>query len=550
MVPVSNLQEVVDMGISFMESLDTAISLSIAIMLRSGEIEAALRKEVDPEHYCDSSAFSRDYMAVNVLKKIVADIPGISPEDAALTKWLEGESQCAQTNSRLRTYLEQGPFGGPSGDESTANFFRRVKRSVVYLVGREPPEDIVGRFGPGATVSDRASATLVPDKMSSVPTLTHSALGFLVPWTGTLWACATAHLGLVPKFVLGNEYFQVPKNALTKRSCAKEPSLNGFYQLGASAPLRRRLKNRGIDLERSQDVHKRLARAGSLTGSLATIDLRNASDTNSTSLMRLCWPRKWLNLLASLRSPTTLVGDKLYVLSKFSSMGNGFTFEVETVVFLAICMATCSELIPGKNLWVYGDDIILPADCAELCAESLQLCGFTINTSKSFWEGPFRESCGGEFFLGDDVTPLRVRSVPSSPREWITLHNQCLAWEKRTGNTNLLRSIRMQCLSALPTNVRACKGPVELGDLVLWEENEARWRTYTKDSIRFVRAYTPIPANSIRWGGYAYEVQYASCVYGVSVTAPNGIGEYHDENRRLNPRGGVSGYRVTWVPFS
>jgi len=109
-----------------------------------------------------------------------------------------------------------------------------------------------------------------------------------------------------------------------------------------------------------------------------------------------------------LRSPKTFFKGQWHVLEKFSSMGNGYTFELETVIFSAITAAV-HEMVTGEaaklhqNVFVYGDDIICKTDVSLDVIAALRWFGFSLNERKSFVSGPFRESCGGDYFNGVPV---------------------------------------------------------------------------------------------------------------------------------------------------
>jgi len=61
-----------------------------------------------------------------------------------------------------------------------------------------------------------------------------------------------------------------------------------------------------------------------------------------------------------------------------------------------------------QPLRVYGDDIIIDSSLSTTLIEILAKCGFEVNKGKSFVaSNAFRESCGGYYFRGFDVTPLR-----------------------------------------------------------------------------------------------------------------------------------------------
>ena len=92
-------------------------------------------------------------------------------------------------------------------------------------------------------------------------------------------------------------------------------------------------------------------------------------------------------------------------------MGNAFTFELETLIFWCLTRAVVEELQLSQNgrVFAYGDDIICPTEAVPLLYKVLDFCGFTVNTEKSFTSGPFRESCGGDYFLGFDIRPYYVK---------------------------------------------------------------------------------------------------------------------------------------------
>jgi hypothetical protein len=201
----------------------------------------------------------------------------------------------------------------------------------------------------------------------------------------------------------GNKMVTVPKDAFTDRVICIEPTGNIYVQKGLGQVLRRRLRAAGVDLD-DQTHNQRLARIGSITGSLCTIDLKSASDSVSIGLVKAVLPVRWYNCLTDLRSTCTRLPDGTWRLNeKFSSMGNGYTFELESLIFYAILKATCPA---DSVISAYGDDLVAPSDQYAAIVSNLEACGFTVNLSKSFYNGPFRESCGKHYFLGQDVTPI------------------------------------------------------------------------------------------------------------------------------------------------
>ena len=100
-------------------------------------------------------------------------------------------------------------------------------------------------------------------------------------------------------------------------------------------------------------------------------------------------------------------------LEQFSSMGNGFTFPLETLLFYSLARAVLKYMHASAEEWdmlsVYGDDITLPSRCFSLLTEVFTECGFLVNSRKSFSDGPFRESCGADYLRSIDIRPFYVR---------------------------------------------------------------------------------------------------------------------------------------------
>lgn len=556
--------EVEEVALSLMEGLNCPRSLTVAIMLRYNEGEQLVKLKCDPEHYLTSLHFFKSTIATDFLRKSNAKIEGIDPQREAELKWEAGEADCFHTNRRLYSLVDSGltMYNGSLIDPRLAQFIRTVQSSVYELLGGSPPptdsalrSSVDGRFGPGATVSDVSRRTTVLDKMTSTPSLTPSALGFLFPWMGTEWgrACALRDSGV--RFVRGNSFFTVPKDALTHRSCAKEPSLNSFYQLGLGRAIRKRLKSHGYDLEHGQNIHRQVACAASRSGEFCTIDLSNASDTLCRALVELLLPTKWFESLNSLRSSHTLYKGKWRRLEKFSSMGNGFTFELETTVFAAICRSVLPEYLREFS-YVYGDDIIVPTSHAHEVIAALKFFGFKTNERKTFWSGNFRESCGGDFFNGDAVRAHFLKEMPREPQDYISLANGikrlAVGLNRCAESFSLPRHSWFRCLDFLPSNVRHCRGPKDLGDVVIHDE-ESRWSVRWRGQIRYVRVYRPARFKRIWFGRYTSDVQYSAALYGVALSripsfrmAPEGV----LDPRGVIPRDGVIGYKVGWLAYS
>lgn len=194
----------------------------------------------------------------------------------------------------------------------------------------------------------------------------------------------------VLEIVNGSRASSVYKNLKTRRFINIEPFGNVILQRQVGLGLRPLLKALGNDLETGQEEHKKLIECPYL----ATIDLSKASDSTWMKFVKfmLEGTRLYEDLMA-FRSPYVLLSDGTYVrTNKLSSMGNGFTFEIMTLLLLAMCRT----LDPSAR--VYGDDIIIRNRHANQLVDMLKTAGYNVNKEKTFISSRFRESCGS-FYL-------------------------------------------------------------------------------------------------------------------------------------------------------
>jgi hypothetical protein len=230
----------------------------------------------------------------------------------------------------------------------------------------------------------------------------------------------------------------VPKTQTTPRLIAIEPTCMQYVQQAISIPLRTALED-SQSLSRhfigfeEQWPNQAMAQIGSEDGSLATLDLSEASDRVASWLVEdLFADFPWfLEGTMACRSETAqLPSGDVIRLKKFASMGSAMTFPIEAMVFTAIALTACvlADGLPNgrvasykrfiDQVRVYGDDIIVPTDKAESVIDLLETFGFLVNRNKSFWTGEFRESCGKEYWNGHDVSIVRFRrSLPASRRD-------------------------------------------------------------------------------------------------------------------------------------
>jgi hypothetical protein len=244
------------------------------------------------------------------------------------------------------------------------------------------------------------------------------------------------------RMVTGNRLSFVPKTSEMSRSICTEPVLNMFFQKGIGFVLERQLKKRfRIDLSHQPTLNRRLARLGSSNGSYGTIDLSSASDSMSLKILRSILPPELLGWLEFARSPNVIYPDGTEEeLHMVSSMGNAFTFPLQTLLFSTIVVA-CYRILGispeyGKrgpiNWAVFGDDIIVRKDSYDVVVRALQMFGFLVNEDKSFNAGYFRESCGGDYFRGHDIRGVYCKSLKQSADVY-SIINRLVRWSASSG---------------------------------------------------------------------------------------------------------------------
>lgn len=300
------------------------------------------------------------------------------------------------------------------------------------------------KFGPGASVGTRSTHfcdKIRDDKITATSRVIHlhKQLRLLNHHLRFIDETQTGPSVVV---VNGSNLTTVPKNDKTDRTIGTEPLANMALQLAAGSYIEGALRSVGLDISEQEPKNKALAYKGSLDGSLATIDLKAASDMITFSLIDQLWPREWCYLFRMLRSEETnircgSVHDGTYKLNMVSTMGNGFTFPMMTLTLLALVYSTMCKhrrtrgfCLNYNEVGVYGDDIIVPSACYADMLHMLTSAGLIVNEDKSYVSGAFRESCGGDYYMGYDVTPFYVKSLQTDAEVYVAI-NQVLNWASK-----------------------------------------------------------------------------------------------------------------------
>jgi len=429
-------------------------------------------------------------------KKLVT---AVHPEadSRALDKFLGVNRRCGTWQLKLETMEDEYLVGHLK--QVLFRFFNRD------LAGLEPVFDSFdqildhGSLGPGASIGSPANDFYTKLFASNLST---TSMGLYRAYTNYIgkfpcWAEAEKNRkGLLgePVVVRGNRLTFVPKNDEISRVICIEPVVNMFYQQGIKHILEKRLRSFfGIDLksEQSQQFKNReLARIGSaysgdrrmkdLNQDLCTIDLSSASDSLAIGMLKEILPHSFMQWIESTRSPICKLpnGTELE-LNMISTMGNAFTFPLQTIIFASVVMASFE--VAGLenqvrrpygpaigNFGVFGDDIICPYVIVRKVLRLLDILGFQINHEKTFVEGLFRESCGADFYRGEDVRPVFCKNLDTL-QDLFSLINRLNLWSFKMGIP--LRRTQAYLQERIPKKLFFLVPPWEADDCGMWVPN-------------------------------------------------------------------------------
>lgn len=487
---------------SLCREIKSDVSSRVLSLLDAHDYQSIVDLRLNPEDYDDAGTFADDYLVASILKKNPRLPTGIDKRAVALRKFHEAESLCRSTNQRLALFERYPQTWAELG---LLDLVFETQAEIRRILGDFPSQADLEmceshfRFGPGATTTTKGVVTqgfkFKNRTLEGTPDVVgyFNSAAFPIHWRRT---------GVTASVTLRSKLTTVPKDARADRCICIEPDLNIYVQLGVGALLRHKLKLFGLDLINGQDLNRELAQAAHVMD-LATVDLSSASDTISRKLVELLLPPRWVDLLAFCRVPTTECGGETIELEKWSSMGNGYTFELETVIFYAMARAvTRLKGLETTCVSAYGDDIICPADALPELMRALTFFGFRANREKTFGKGRFHESCGADFFDGVNVRPFFLRSdfhdfvsicylYANAARRW--------AFRRHGGWTCDSRVLPfwLRCFSAVGESDRLLV-PEGVGDVGF--------------AVDFDRASPSLFRPKDGWGGFGYRYRKVSSV--------------------------------------
>lgn len=425
----------------YLDSQD-ADELKVAVRNRDFDAYSALAEDWGLQSMTHSDApvveIRSKYLLASLIKKFRFPTDVEAREAKAREIFYAAETDCALYNQQGWQELTDVESG------FSVSVLRYARSFLVNLLGAELPgsKELLSRsrHGPGATIGTKKGNISLFHKYNEWPySCTIGAYRYArfaietdQRWFGALQNSYRSRFGIPKHYPLdmdafwakvinvvdGNRIAFVPKDARKERTIAIEPTLNLYLQLGVDGFIRRRLKRFGVDLD-SQMKNQELARKGSLPNNsdqFCTIDLSAASDSLSLRLCELLLPRDWYSYLMDLRSPCGNLNGDILDYEKISSMGNGYTFVLESAIFTAIVYAVMkADGVPfdHSKFAVYGDDIIVPKRLYFKTVEALRLCGFRTNLEKTFNSGHIRESCGTDWHQGLPVRPVFLQDTPT-----------------------------------------------------------------------------------------------------------------------------------------
>ncbi len=455
-----------------------------------------------PVDYSSIKAVAASSLLKSILKKF-SDDASSECDNAALDMFIRMNNKCKSFSLNL--------WDVPTDVHYVLNWAKTLIDNWCHLgpISRVDPMVWIYDcdFGPGASVGASGNSfyhKVASGKLTTTDPLLYSFYKESIRFDSSWVKAEKLRRDLFgpPVVVSGSKFAFVPKTSEISRTICIEPSLNMFVQKGLASQLELLLsKLIGFNLEDQQFRNKRLARIGSKTGTLSTIDLSSASDTISLGLCEWLLPPDLFQQLLLLRSPcTTLPSGEVVDLHMISSMGNAFTFPLQTMIFSALVLASYKLCgIPFRaprgdddgNAGVFGDDIVVDTRVFDVLCRSIDACGFIVNKNKSFNVGLFRESCGGDYFDGHNVRGVYCKTLKTAHARY-SLINRLNVWSANHGiglpatMKLLLATVRTLYVPPWESDIAGIKVPRSMLGKVRFDKNGSiRYKRLEANTIEF-----------------------------------------------------------------
>lgn len=459
-------------------AVNTPRSLACYLLAKSGEWAQYIgltRPDQSQESFPD------DYLVSECMRKNPRIDIGVNRCRVAQKGWIASERQNRTTNVRISSRTQFTPEGEirvleDAWLDQVLNRIRRLIRRVLPPLTPTVVDEIVHKrahHGPGATSTiagrDVSRGMKNISEMGVTP-----ALWPLRESVSPIWQDETVGF-LLQRY---DTWINVPKNARTDRGICIGPGLNMYLQLGVGDYIRDRLKIFAVDIRNGQQRHRWLVGIAERLG-LSTLDLSAASDSIAIAVIQLLFPREWYHLLSMLRTSHTRIKGIEVEAAKFSAMGNGYTFELETLLFWAIATAVDEQCVidgvatisRSRFVSAYGDDLIIQQSAYTPLVRTLAFLGFRVNKEKSFPSGNFFESCGSDVWKGKDVRPIYFDGeYTEKTQAVIELANAVRIYARRRGMTHCDRRFLRTWLNVVKCDSKAQKTAMP----ITWERRTSR----------------------------------------------------------------------------
>jgi len=421
----------------FLSSVDSPRSLSIWLLYKAKQFDDLIDLDCDPLHYNNAEDFRNSYLATQFLSKSKFLPLNRDRKQLALDKFWESEQKNRDTNRKWKRRNEFSRYDW--------HHISCVANKIFSILGSDPDyEEFINQssWGPGASLRIKRRDASSYKKFHSECGITVDAYD-TVPFISKFYPLLSERIYCVEN---GDRVVVVPKNSKIDRVILIQPGWNLWFQKGIGKQIRSRLRSCGLDLNLAPERNTDLCYRSSKSGRLATVDFSSASDQIAIEPVREVLPPGWFRLLDQFRSKRSF--DSAHTWEKFSSMGNGFTFELESLIFYSIALTSCEVLgVDDSEVSVFGDDVILPVEALELFHSISDLFGFTFNSKKTFSSGYFRESCGSHFFNGVDCKPVFLKEKISDVQGVFKVYNAIRRLSHRRMNKLACDGIFERCCS-------------------------------------------------------------------------------------------------------
>jgi hypothetical protein len=400
-------------------------------------ISKSVPSGIDVNLYSDMSVQQAAIVWLNngLLKKFHNDKMSRSSKLVGFRKFLESNKICEEFSINQESYYYDLAvrvrdklnliFHSGQLQENRMNMFDIVQKALP---------------GPGASLGTKETSFL--GKIFQSQLTTYDASGSLYRYYSASLSYRLRHAELLRMKKYGLVTVNASKMNFAHKSTEEarpintEASLEMLLQKGAAEVLIDLLKEfYNIDLSKQPKINKLLARAGSEDGSYATIDLTDGSNRISRTFAQWMLPKDVFFVMDQLRAKCIEVPNDLrkYLpelndvtrleCKMFSTQGNGFNSAFQTLIFASLVEAVNEDLgiypVKGyhgepqdaRTLSVFGDDIICTSRAFDKVTKFLEWAGFTVNRQKSFNTGCFRESCGADFFKGQNIRSVYIKRI-------------------------------------------------------------------------------------------------------------------------------------------